>query len=340
MSDNTYNYSYSGADCRAFAKFEDVKLSTQQKQAEIDYKNKLRNLRKTIEEEIRGLKKDRADYIESRAAAGKAKYINAIDKELESYKEDLEELIKKTDTFVTALDLTRPIQLESLATISISVHEPKGFARALGYRGIKGVSRSVRTIAGSMIFTVTNGHPLQALLNIDPKVNRPFHFDDSASKRSSGGRAVKSQATELSPFSLELYYKSEYPSVLGGEDIAHAKLLKVEFLNEGMVTSVNDMVSEITYQFVAKDLEVFSQKNMNANVGTLENIKARGRAILKSIDDQFQTTKSNSEEDIERKLDEFDKQAKKAAAVKKAAVKKAAKPAAKSKKPSIQKRDG
>ena len=54
--------------------------------------------------------------------------------------------------------------LESMNTISVSVHEAKGQARALGHRGIKGVSRGIRTIAGSMILTVIEDHPLRGLL--------------------------------------------------------------------------------------------------------------------------------------------------------------------------------
>ena len=56
-----------------------------------------------------------------------------------------------------------PVHLESLATISLSIHEPKGQARALGHRGIKGFSRSVRTIAGTMILLLVEDHPLRAL---------------------------------------------------------------------------------------------------------------------------------------------------------------------------------
>ena len=230
MSDNTYNYSYSGADCQAFAKFENVRLSIQQKTAEDAYKQKLANLKKQIEDKIKGLEKHQKELVEE--VGNEKAYI--VKGEIKSYKEDLEKLIKKTDYFNTALDLTKNVKLTSLATISISVHEPKGFARALGYRGIKGVSRSVRTIAGSMIFTVTNGHPLQTLMNIDPKVSRPFHFDDN--RPTGGGRGGVTQATELTPFSVELYYRAEYPSILGGDDVAHAKLIGLEFLNEGMVT--------------------------------------------------------------------------------------------------------
>ena len=56
------------------------------------------------------------------------------------------------------------VELESVHTISVSVHEQKGQARALGYRSPKGLSRGVRTIAGSMIFNVIEEHPLAPIL--------------------------------------------------------------------------------------------------------------------------------------------------------------------------------
>src|SRR5687768_2931456 len=69
--------------------------------------------------------------------------------------------------------------IESLHTISWSVHESKGQARSLGYRGIKGLARGIRTIAGSLITTVIEDNPLASLMNVaveltnDPAVHWP-----------------------------------------------------------------------------------------------------------------------------------------------------------------------
>lgn len=57
-------------------------------------------------------------------------------------------------------------EIESLSTLSVQIYEPVGRARALGFRGVKGFASSVREIAGSMILTVINDHPLIELIDL------------------------------------------------------------------------------------------------------------------------------------------------------------------------------
>lgn len=173
-------------------------------------------------------------------------------------------------------------ELDSVHTLSVSVHEAKGQARALGHRGIKGLARGVRTIAGSLIMTVVNDHPL-----------RPLH-DQYNEAFVTGGFAEPTQgwsidrhrtgvgtffnnyeygnrlATLLPPFNLALQFVSEMSQVFDSanqqlaEDPelaflveraegAGSMLVGVEFLDEGHVTSVSDIITEITFSFIACD---------------------------------------------------------------------------------------
>jgi len=63
-------------------------------------------------------------------------------------------------------------KLDTIQTISISVHEAKGQARALGHRNMIGMSRGVRTIAGTIILTVLDGHPLQKVFEMFAEAGR------------------------------------------------------------------------------------------------------------------------------------------------------------------------
>lgn len=231
-----------------------------------------------------------------------------------------------------AADYTTPRPLESMHTISYSIHEPRGAARALGFRAVKGFSESIRTIAGSIIFTVIDDHPLRALQADDmlysvrerlnhefggperngfegpqssrrgsswsmdlgsrgyghalaPANSYNFYGDDEAAKSDALNQILHSTkvATLLSPFNLLLLYTTEValssnatyvetPSLAdpNGRAVvdrslntmtAAVLLQGVRFIDEGFVTSVNDIVSEMTFNFVCEDVKEFAAFN-------------------------------------------------------------------------------
>jgi hypothetical protein len=187
-------------------------------------------------------------------------------------------------------------RLETAHTVSFSVYEPRGAARALGYRGVKGFARAIRTIAGSMIFTVVEKHPLQDLFEIDaPNAYIGNRLSGWAMDATSSGSAFDRNrisvklATTLSPFDLMIRYVSEawnpnqareFASVTSkvdpndkvgyGLQVPSAALLiqGVEFISEGQTTSINDMVTEVTYQFVARDLKELSLSSVGVAPGS------------------------------------------------------------------------
>ena len=239
--------------------------------------------------------------------------------------------------------------LDSLQTISISVHEPKGMVRRLGHTGICGFTRSVRMIAGTMIFTVINSHPLEMLMFADPHRNPqggdpdfPYTQDSEngwgtmssnflgtaiSSSTTVTGQAYMRPGGRISPFNLSLNYTSEYGSdnFMAGrgssvDRMGAGLMLKgVEFVGEGMVTSIHDMVTEITYNFVARDMTQFTEFDSPGSSFT----KKRQRELMTKVDEIL----SNEEES---KLDGFleaqrkaieEEEAKKAAEADKAAEK-------------------
>ncbi len=75
-----------------------------------------------------------------------------------------------SDTLVSICFEASPeneVKLESVNTISISIHEQKTPVRRLGHAGPVGFTSSMRVIGGSIILTAVNGHPLQALVSSD-----------------------------------------------------------------------------------------------------------------------------------------------------------------------------
>lgn len=160
--------------------------------------------------------------------------------------------------------------LESMHTMSISVHEAKGQARALGFKGVKGLARGIRTIAGSIIFTVIEDHPMRPMMESMHDLLGAGHTVPGWSIDSllGIGTAVETRAlghnnrlcTLLAPMNIVLQYVSEGAKFAEASENstfsingAAALLEGVEFVGEGLVTSINDVVSEVTLSFIATD---------------------------------------------------------------------------------------
>lgn len=200
----------------------------------------------------------------------------------------------------------RPI--DSMHTISVSIHEAKAQVRSLGHKSIKGVTKGIRTIAGSLILTVINDNPLRPFFINDQAAAAKFRRGgwslDSASDRGFSSDLTSSVrlASTLFPVDIMILYVTEIPNGLNdlmsknvpedfvadgmkklslkadGRDalvvqnapgtvnipqLEYCRLLirGVEFIDEGVVTSVNDVVTEVNLSFIARE------------VVTLDNLK-------------------------------------------------------------------
>jgi hypothetical protein len=175
--------------------------------------------------------------------------------------------------------------LTSLSTASVSVHEAKAPVRALGRRSVVGFTESIRTIAGSLVFVLVNDHPLKDLQNqVEVNENWSNDMPDRATLR----YKQKQLSTLLNPIDLYFVYKTEI-----SKQNSHGEMwIKgVRFINEGIVTSVNDMVTEIVMQFVAEDVEPFIEKETPVAMGPPKfrtSEESTERVIEKSLEDNLQ----------------------------------------------------
>lgn len=249
--DDRNRYSYSGADARAYA-FYPLEFTgnpsypgVAEKLAPL-YEKKKALLQKLTNSEIN---------------------VESIELQLLANEKEIEKIEREISKNL--------IHIESLATISYQVHEPKAPARALGYRAPKGFARSVRTIAGTMIFIVVEDHPLRRLMDL----NSVAHFDNTHTSysldiKSAGRGTIQGAGTEnnsgvsistlLKPFNMLVQYSTEVPggqdptavSISGGDlpPIASYMLEGIEIISEGITTSVNDMVTEVVMQFQAHNV--------------------------------------------------------------------------------------
>ena len=234
--------------------------------------------------------------------------------------------------FDAAPSLIRP--LDSVHTISISVHEAKGQARALGHRGAKGLARGVRTIAGSLILTVINDHPLKSLIDQYNESGRPdiqgWSLDRDLVGKGTLARSYDLNnllSTLLPPFNLAIQYVSEGadyrvfdsitddPAVDGDLVInkittvggAGLLLRHVEFVDDGLVTSTNDIVTEITLSFIALDykpLASFAPADLEA-LGRNQYSRDSNVDIVSRILQATRTAEVSSGSDIRQGLNDL-----------------------------------
>lgn len=142
------------------------------------------------------------------------------------------------------------IHLKHLSTVSLSIHEAKSPVRSLGMKSVKGFTESIRTIAGSMVLVVVKDHPLKDLVLRDSRWNMNISLDGLSSNRNKQTKI----STLLNKFNMYLVYKTE----LGFNEKASTLIKGIRIVNESLVTSVNDMVTEVMVQFVAEEVEEFN----------------------------------------------------------------------------------
>ena len=143
-----------------------------------------------------------------------------------------------TDTLVfILLPGSNPVILGSITTISYSAYRTKQPVINLGRTNINGVTRGARIFAGTMIFTLINQHWLNELLETE-------HL-----KWLSAYQELK--ADELPLFDLMIVSANEYGSYVS------MFLYGVDITDEGQVISVEDLFTENTQSFVARDIQIF-----------------------------------------------------------------------------------
>lgn len=147
-----------------------------------------------------------------------------------------------TDTLVfILLPGSNPVVLGSITTVSYSAYRTKQPVINLGRTNINGITRGSRIFAGTMIFTLINQHWLNELLESDNL------------KWLSKYQELK--ADELPLFDLMVVSANEYGSYVS------MFLYGVDITDEGQVISVEDLFTENTLSFVARDIQTFKAGN-------------------------------------------------------------------------------
>lgn len=134
--------------------------------------------------------------------------------------------------------------LGSLQTISIQSHREKYPVRALGTSYVKGYTRGPRTLAGSMIFTVFDEHALRGLIRQSSVLLDRYELEFDT---------TSILPDQLPPIDLTIAFANEYGS------LSKMSLYGVEFMNDGVTFSIEDLLSENVLSFVARDVDIMTK---------------------------------------------------------------------------------
>ena len=146
------------------------------------------------------------------------------------------------------LPQTEPVLMGSISTLSYSMYRDKKPVPVIGKVNMGGYTRGVRLYAGTMIFTLINQHWINELKDAIPWINH----------------VGVQKIDELPLMDLMVVCANEYGAAM------QMMLYGVEVTEEGQVLSVENLFTENTFSFVARDLSNFSNEFLGSNGGTVK----------------------------------------------------------------------
>jgi hypothetical protein len=204
-----------------------------------------------------------------------ANKLNSIYRQIAIANNSIDALMDEHDRIGTTKPKISTKILGELQTISISSHREKFPVRALGATYAKSYTRGSRTIAGSMIFTVFDTNVLDQFLQAHPS-----DFDAHVGETSA-------LIDQIPPFDITIAFANE----LG--QVSRMAIYGVEFVNEGMTMSIEDMLLENVVQYIARDYDpmraVSRRKLDESNNMSNQIIPLKASALLDEQD--YQTFK-------------------------------------------------
>lgn len=127
----------------------------------------------------------------------------------------------------------KPITLGELQTLSYSIHRENNPVRFLGHVSPSGFVKGARTIAGSMIFTVFNYYAFYRVKQFQSAINVGLY----------------PVADMLAPFDIVITFANELGT------FSKMKLFGVTFVDEGGTMSIDDLIIEQTYSWMARGIQ-------------------------------------------------------------------------------------
>ena len=198
------------------------------------------------------------------------------------------------------------MQIGEAHTISYSVYRDKQPVNRLGDTSPNGFTRGYVTIAGTIIFTVFHEMVLKELIEKINKGAKSLKSEGEWRTKENGDvfKEPNEYDITLSPSDLKYFRIDELPPLdifvdFQNEygDASRIAIYGVEFINEGQVMSVQDLVTENSVTFVARDISPMRRVNdFNIDADGYRKVRAGswqapGKEDYKAARDRIDETK-------------------------------------------------
>lgn len=165
------------------------------------------------------------------------------------------------------------LEMNNIQTLTCSVFREKHPVRALGFIGEKGEARGTRTIAGSIVFTVFDQHPLLKMMS--KHLGSDTELDTNAIDK-----LEYTMPDQLPPFNAVIKFSNEL-----GRD-SELVLFGLSIQSEGQVHSIHDMLTENTMQYRAQHMAVMRPGGYKSALNAVDNyveVNHGGRKSYKTV---------------------------------------------------------
>ncbi len=158
------------------------------------------------------------------------------------------------------------LEIGDLQTVSYSIHRENTPIRTLGHSNVRGFVKGSRTIAGSLIFTVFNEYTWYKIKEYEDYLSRSNGF-------------FAPLADMLPPFDIVFTFFNEYGNA------SKMKIYGVTIVDEGQTMSIDDIMTEQTYTFMARGIQpmtnIINEKEMTKmSKETAQRAAQRNRNIF------------------------------------------------------------
>lgn len=232
------NSSYSGADIQLVVHVYDTNNATNDRLKELD-----EDLRKTdlqivdLTSQIESLQKK---LLTSKAGSPEDTRYRAQwtrkEAEIETLQSTQKSLSSRYNSIKNNQSTFQTKVLAEAQSISISTLRDKKPIRTCGRVYPVSYSRGGRTVGGTIVFTVFNEHVLYELLEAHPSDFDAMSFSAAL-------------LDQMPPMDITIAFANEYGQ------LSRMGLLGVEFIAEGQVMSIEDIMTENTVHYVARDID-------------------------------------------------------------------------------------
>lgn len=165
-------------------------------------------------------------------------------------------------------------QLLEATTLSVSIHRSKSPVRAFGYANPRGFARGSRTIAGTLVLSKSTAEVL-------------YRFLQSGLVADLTKDTIYSKLDQLPPLDFTLLFSNEQGFM------SSQRLLGVEFVTDGSVVSIQDMILEQQITWLAADFTPLAPLNFNTFFG-VNTTASNATAVQKTPGSVISQQNSNS----------------------------------------------